>query len=261
MVVGFAALLSCAALVAPGCGAYRTPGARADFQAMGITAAEVDAQTDVSIARRLERKPLAGFPAQIAIARVQGPGYRSETVQGYGEGNFTVVTTRDVEPQDAFQRLAALPMIGGVATLNRLVLPPRLQSEEDLRKAAATVQADMLLLYTFDTAFQTDTKVRPLGLITLGLFPDRVSRVTCTASAALLDTRNGYVYGLAEGTAQKQQLSNAWNDEDALDQARRQAEREAFEKLFGGFETAWHEVVARYGPPDSGSRPAAAAAR
>jgi hypothetical protein len=242
-------LLAISPLVAPGCASYRTPGSRADFSAMGITPEEVNAQTDISIAKRLERKPLAGFPTHIAVVRVQGVGYCSETVRGHGEGRYTVVTTRDVEPENAFQRVANLPMVEGVATLNRLVLPPRLDTEEDLRKAAASVQADMLLLYTFDTAFETSTKVKPLGLVTLGLFPDRVTRVTSTASAALLDTRNGYVYGLAEGTSEKKQLSNAWNDEDALDESRRHAEREAFEKLVDAFSTTWRSVVARYGPP------------
>lgn len=238
-----------------GCTSYRTPAAAADFHALGITAEQVDEQTDIGIARRLERKPLAGFPANVAIVRVQGIGHHHEH-RGYSHANggrYAIITTRDVETDEAYGRLQQLPMVQGIATLNRLVLPDRLETEEDLRKAAATVQADMLLLYTFETQFETEKKVQPLGLITLGLFPDRVARVTSTASAALVDTRNGYVYALAEGSAERQRLSNAWNDRDALDQSRREAERDAFHKLITSFESAWSDVVDRYAHPESGA--------
>jgi hypothetical protein len=242
-----AAALLCGVMT--GCASYRVPGMAADFHALGITPQEVEARTDSSIAARLDRQPLAGFPAQIAVVRVQGAGYRSHTTRGYGEGRFTVVTNRDVESDDAVDRMGALPMVAGVAPINRLVLPERLDSEESLRSAAANVQADMLLLYTFDTQFETDKKIAPLGLISLGLLPDRVARVTSTASAALVDTRNGYVYGVAEATGRDDQLTNAWNDREAVDSSRRKAESEAFDGLVGEFETLWNGVVQRYGPP------------
>ncbi|MCI0363549.1 MAG: hypothetical protein L0Y44_06900 [Phycisphaerales bacterium] len=244
-----------------GCASYKTPGSAASFRAMGITVEDAEAQTDASIARKLARKPLAGFPSNLAVVRVQGPEYCSRTARGYGFGRYSIVSTRDVEPESAFTRIEPMPMVEGVATLNRLVMPQQLDSEEDLRKAAATVQADMLLLYTFDTQFETSTKVKPLGLVTLGLFPDRVARVTSTASAALLDTRNGYVYGLAEGTGEQEQLSNAWNSEEALDEARLRAEKLAFEKLVNAFEATWGRVVARYAQPTAGQSADRAAAR
>lgn len=234
-----------------GCGmksAYSVPGAAADFRALGITPDEVEAQTDVSIARRLDRKPTARFPTSIAVVRVQGANYRSYTARGYGDGQFTIVTTRDVEPANAFDRLEELPMVAGVHSLNQLVMPRQVRSEEDLRGAAANVQADMLLIYTFDTQFETNKKIQPLGLVTLGLFPDRDVRVTCTASAALMDTRNGFVYDLAEATAQEKKLSNAWNNEDAIDTSRRKTEAAAFVSLVGEIEKKWQRVAGRYGP-------------
>lgn len=242
------AALIFAAMHGSGCASYSAKSmGRADFRAMGITQEEADAQTDVSIAKRLERKPLAGFPTAIAVVRVQDRDYCSPTARGYGHGNFSVVTTRDVEPNDAFTKLASLPMVDGVAPLNKLVLPPNLQTEEHLRQGAANVQADMLLIYTFDTVFTSDKKVAPLGVVTLGLFPDRTARVTSTASAALIDTRNGYVYGLAEATGKESQLTNAWNNKQAVDDARRKAEREAFDKLASEFPVMWRGVVDRYG--------------
>ena len=235
-----------------GCGmsrSYQVPGPAADFRALGITEDEAEAQTDVSIAARLDRRPTARFPTTIAVARVQGAHYSSHTARGYGEGRFTIVTTRDVEPENAFTRLEAMPMVAGVHTLNQLVLPQRFKGEEDLRGAAANVQADMLLIYTFDTQFETNKKIQPLGLITLGLFPDRDVRVTSTASAALIDTRNGYIYDLAEATAHEKTLSNAWNNEDAIDTSRRKTEEKAFVTLVGEIEKKWQRVSSRYGPP------------
>ena len=252
--LGRVCALMLAAFALSGCSStmkYYVPGEPADFRALGITQTEAEAQTDASIARRLDRKPLARFPTSIAVVRVQGSGYRSYTSVGRGDVRFTVVTTRDVESQEAFDQIASLPMIAEVAALNSLVTPDRLNTEQDLRGAAANLQADMLLIYTFDTQFETKTKVKPLGLLTLGLFPDRQASVNSTASAALLDTRNGYVYGLAEASGRESQITNAWNSEDAIDVSRRKAEQQAFDGLVGEVTSMWTRVVSRYGPADA----------
>lgn len=250
-----ATLLLCAALTAvqTGCTSYRTPGRAADFRALGISQAQADQATDAQIAARLNRKPTAGFPTAIAALRVQGENYSSYTATGYGSGNYTVVTVRDVETDDQFARLAKMPMVRGIAPVNRFALPHSINTELDLRTAAANVQADMLLLYTFDTTFGSESHVPPLGVITLGLFPEREARVTSTASAAFIDTRTGYVYGLAEATASTGQLTNAWTDQVAIDQSRRRAESDAFEKLVADIEKTWPQIVQTYGPTDHAS--------
>jgi hypothetical protein len=241
--------MAVAAAATTGCSVnYNTPGGAASFRALGITAEQADSLTDQSIAEQLDRKPLAGFPTAIAVVRLQESGYRSCTAEGWGAGRFSVVSTRDVEADTDFERLAGLPMIAGLAPLNRLVIPDKINSERDLRRAAAGVQADMLLIYTFDTKFNTETKLAPMGVVTLGLFPDREARVTSTASAVLVDTRNGYVYALAEGTDQETQLANAWTSRTAVDESRRRAERTAFKKMVANLEQTWQGVVSRYGP-------------
>jgi hypothetical protein len=232
-----------------GCASYRTPGGPADFRALGITEQAVRDNTDFSIAQRLDRKPLAGFPAAIAVVRVQGRGYRSYTAEGYGSGSYTVVPVRDVETDEQFGRIERLVMVRGIAPLNRLVLPDRFETDRELREGAATAQADMLLVYTFDTTLHVHNKVPPLEIITLGLFPDEHAKITSTASAILMDTRNGYVYAMMEATATRDKLGNAWTKRSAMDQGRRQAESEAFDRLVGEFETTWPRVVAEYGPP------------
>jgi hypothetical protein len=234
-----------------GCAAatYQVPGRAADFNALGITPETIEIQTDAPIAQRLDRKPLATFPAAVAVARVQGRGYQSYTATGHGQGDFTIVTTRDVEDRVHFERIASMPMIRALLPINRLVAPTHIRKELDLREAAAAVNADMLLIYTFDTRFHIDTTVPALGTLTLGAFPNRRANVTTTASAALLDTRNGYVYGLAESTARRDRTANAWFSEQSVDRTRREAEAEAFAKLLDEVQLMWSQVVAGLAPP------------
>lgn len=226
------------AFLAPlaGCAAYTTPARGVSMESL--------ARADADIRERMLREPAAPFPARIALVRVQESGYHSFRSNGYGQGNFSVVTTRDVEEQKDFDRLARLPMIAGIAPINRLIVPAQLESDKQLRVAAASVKADLLLAYTFDTTFRINGKdVGPLGLVTLGFLPIDEAIVTSTASAALFDVRTGYVYGLAESTAREKQTTNAWHSEEAADEARVIAERKAFDSLLTDFEGVWKRVV------------------
>jgi len=249
-----AALLVCIlAIILPlsgGCASYTTPGAPADFRALGITPDEQLVNTDVQIRELMQRKPLASFPASIAVIHVQGPNYHSYSYSGYGSGKATVVTLREAEADTEIQRLNALPMVRGIAPINRIVAPQRINSDIDLRKTAAMVNADMALIYTFDTRFGDQTIVPFLGTITLGLFPAKEARVTTTASSALIDTRSGYIYGLAEATVQEDQLANFWTSKDAIDQSRRRAERKAFAGMIKQVELSWGQLVAQYATPE-----------
>lgn len=242
-VITVLAMIACAG---GGCASYETPGGPARFHALGITPERVAASTDTSIADRMAIEPLAGFPASIAVIRVQDRGYRSYTSRGQNVGRISIVSGRDVEEDEQFERLTNLPMVRGIAPVNRLILPETVESDVDLRQAAAALHADMLLIYTFDTQFGVDKHMPPLSLITLGLFPSDEARVRSTAMAALLDTRNGYVYGVAEGTASTWQAANAWTRQTAIDQSRRRAERDAFRKLVDEVERMWGGVVADY---------------
>ena len=234
-----------------GCATYVTPGKPADFRALGVTPQEADAMTTSGVKDALARRPAAAFPAAVAVARLQGPGYTSYTSGGYGTGSYTLLTLRDVEKDTDFERLARLPMLAGVAPLNRLVVPAEIRKEEDLRNAAAQVQADILLVYTLDTQFWTETTVPYLGKITLGLFPNEEAKVTTTVSSAFMDVRTGYIYGLSEATETRSRLANAWTSRDAMDQARREVEAAAFAKAVGEWEKTWTGIASRYGPAPS----------
>lgn len=242
----FAVLLWAGCLV--GCSSYTTPGGPADFRALGITASEADAATDPSIARQMATRPLAAFPANIATVRLQDAAYGRYWSEATLRGNYTIVTNREAESQEAFDKLAALPHVRAWVPLNRLVLPQSVRTSEDLRVSAAAVHCDMLLIYTLDTKFGSETTVPYLGAFTLGLFPNKQARVTSTASAALVDTRSGYIYGLAEATHKTDQMANAWTTEEAVEQSRRRAEGKALEKLAGEIEVMWTGVAREYGP-------------
>lgn len=234
------------AVMAGGCASYTTPGRRADLSSVGLTEQVRKGLSDPTIQQTLDRKPLPAFPTSIAIARLQAAGYHSCSASGWGEGRYSIVTSRDVEKDEQFARLAKLPKVQGIAPMNRLLLPQHLENDLPLRQAAAKLHADMLLIYSFDTTFYDNQFAQPLNVITLGLSPTKTINVTTTASAILMDTRNGYLYGLAEGTASRNKLTNAWMSSDAMDDARQKNEQEAFEKLIVEFEKTWTGVVNQY---------------
>lgn len=229
-----------------GCASYTTPGRGAPLSAFGLSADQREGLTDATVVQAMGKQPLARFPASVAVARVQASGYSSRTAQGYGAGAYSVITSRDIEKSEQIQRLAALPMVQGIAPLNRLVLPWTLQSDLELRQAAAQLHADLLLIYTIDTQFNVEDKLAPLTVVTLGLSPNQQARIRTTASAMLMDTRNGYIYGVAEASEKDSRLTSGWTSTDAVDESRRIAEGKAFDKLVDEIAVMWTGVVQQY---------------
>jgi hypothetical protein len=219
---------------------YAVPGRAADLKSLGMARAS---QTDATITQALEKKPLAKFPCGIAAVRIQAAGYHSDSSETYGTGNYCVVTTRDIESDADFKKIQDLPMVTGVAPLNRLLLPQQLNSDLELRQAAAALHADMLLIYTLDTSFQVEDHLAPVSVITLGLSPNMTAQVVTTASAVLLDTRNGYLYGYCEATEHGSQLTNGWMTQAAVNDARKRTESRAFAKLVDGLQGTWKGVL------------------
>jgi hypothetical protein len=236
-----------------GCASYATPGRGANmaqFQAKSplsrtVSVRDLDpaTRTDPQVAGLLERKPLAHFPTAIAVARVQAPGYRSPTLEGWGTGKYSVVLERDIEKPEHLARLQQLPMVLGIAPINRLLLDYNLNSDEQLRRAAAQLHADILLIYTIDTVFSDEDKAIPITLVSLGLSPNRQVRVVTTASAVFMDTRNGYIYGVAEASHNENSMTNAWQTSQKVDATRRDTESAAFEKLVVNLEDTWKKIL------------------
>jgi hypothetical protein len=220
-----------------GCATYTTPGG-------GIS---IPAITEGDIGLALAREPAAQFPAHLIVARVQAPGYLSYSNRGYGDGGYSVITTRDIETDEDFARIGAMPGIASVGPLSRVLLPTQLNTTRDLRTAAAQLRADVVLVYTLDTSFRTETlQIGPLQTVSLGFFPNKEAHVTATCAAAFIDVRTGYVYGVAEATSTEEQRSNFWNTQAAIEDARVAAEREALSAALTEVEKAWATIVAQH---------------
>lgn len=217
-------------------------GCAAGYVAPG-RAANMTVFLDPDIQEAYKRKPMSPMPASIAVVRVQESGYQSHTAQAYGRGSYSVITVRDVEGEDAAERIAQLPDVAGVAAVNRLVLGQSLKTDQELRVAAASLGADMLLIYTFDTTYRVADNMRPLTVISFGLMPTKVAHVSTTASALLMDVRTGHIYASAESTSRQNPPANAWTSEDAVDNSRQSTERKAFDKLVTDFERIWPRIA------------------
>ena len=237
-----------------GCaGTYIPPSGRADLSAIAnIPPSDKTNNSSITGSTMQESfaaKPAAGFPAGIAAVHVQAPHYRSYLTDAeggvYGEGRYSVITTKETEDDADMERLSHLPDVGGLISVSTLLLPRRLESDRDLREAAAKLKADMVLIYTFDTSFHNNDLSIPLNVVTLGLTPTRQVFVNVTASALLIDTRTGFIYAAIEANEKRKVLSNAWLSQDTADRARRNAEKAAFKGLVGQFETNWPKVVER----------------
>jgi len=220
-----------------GCASYTTPGG--GVQLSGLADADINAL--------MSKQPAASFPANISVARVQAPGYRSRTLDSFGTGRYSVVTTREVEKDADFEKIKAMPQVAGVAPLNRILLPEKLDSIKALREASARLKTDILLIYTFDTSFHLGAqKYAPLNAISLGLLKNKEVTVTTTVSAALFDVRTEFLYGLAEATAKSSKNSSVWSTDAVVDDMRVNTETDAFEKLIPEIEKTWSGIVAKY---------------
>jgi hypothetical protein len=226
-----------------GCSPTITPGGPADFATLGISPNDYALRDDAKVDAVRRRQPEVTFPATLAVIRVQGRGYGTSSAQGLGEGRFTIVTTRDVEGEESFSRLRHLPQVKAVAPANRLVVPRYVHTESDLRAIAAAMQADVLLVYTFDTRTTSSVSVVGAGFWTAGLVPNEVQQCDSTASAALIDVKSGYVLGVCEAQGSDRRTNNAWHTRLAMDNARKAAEANAFDNLVPRVEATWAQVL------------------
>lgn len=225
-----------------GCASYTTPG----------EAVQLGDLAEADINELMAQKPSAAFPANIAVARVQASGYQSRNVSSYGVGRYSVVTTREVETEEDFDRLSKLPHVSGIAPLSRLLLPTHLDSVRSLRDASARLKADILIIYSFDTSFHAgEQKLAPLNVISLGFLKNKEIAVTTTVSAAFFDVRTEYLFGLCESTAKESKHASVWGSSAAVDDLRVSTEKAAFQKLLPEIEKTWNAIIKEYAGKDT----------
>ena len=227
-----------------GCATYVTPSGGMSMAGISGSQEELATMTDQDLRAFYEREPVSPFPTNIAIVRVQDSGYVSHSYHGYGTGRYSIITTRSIEGEDAYETLTRLPMVEGVAPIGRILLPPNASTIKDLRMPAAKLRADMLLIYSVDTAFSVDGKsFGPMSVISLGFLRNKKAHVTATVAGVLVDVRTGFVYGTTEASAYEEQSASIWSTQLAIDTSRLKAEKRAFESFVGEFEGLWKGVV------------------
>jgi hypothetical protein len=229
-------LLAIAALSVCSCGTYLTPGGPADMAAF----------TDSGVKKAFSARPAIQFPANIAVVRIQGSRYRSESENGYGSGQYSILTKSVIETEDEAEMIAKLKGIEGVVRLNRLLLPNDVSSNTEVREAAAKLRADAILVYTVATEFSDREVLAPLTAVTLGLAPNTTYRVRATASAILMDTKTGFVYGALEEDEATSGIAMTWGSSSAIEGARTKVEQAAYRKLVNKFPEFWAQIYARY---------------
>lgn len=224
-------------LLLSSCASYTTPGGGVQLSSL----------SDKDINEIMAQKPAAQFPVNLAIARIQAPGYKNYHLASFGTGRYSVVTTREVESEDDFNKIAALPGIRAIVPLNKILLPTRLDSIKALRQAAARLKTDILLIYSFDTSFHAgEQSFAPLNTILLGFLKNKKVTVTTTVSAAFFDVRTEYLFGIAEATAIESKSASVWSTDSAVDDLRRSTEQVAFKKLIPEIKKTWTGIVNQY---------------
>lgn len=209
----------------------------ADLRGAGLTDAERQRVLGYADASATEARPAVRFPTAIALAEV--------TSDGGGVG-FQMRSRADFPTRRQLDRLRELRGVSDAFVIDPRAAPRSGTHAATLRRLADRAGADVLMLYTFDGESQIAGRSDLLALFSLGLAPSAVAEARTTARAVLLDTRTGYVYGLAEASLQEGELANMQGEFDAVDDALEKAERRAFAKLMDRFPPAWHEMVLRY---------------
>lgn len=225
-----ASLASSAALLLCSCETYVTPANEGNLTPVNLNTKAA-----------YTGKPAITFPASIALVRVQG-----NSANGGGANGYNVVTTHELETEQDFNTISKMPGIAGVVSMNNLLLPKSGASNVDLREAAAKLHANAILVYTVNSDTHGNDMAPPLTLFTLGLAPNQTHKATSSASAILMDTKTGYIYGALEEKAERASMSSSWGSEDVRDATRRGAERAAFGKLVADFGPFWNDVHSRY---------------
>lgn len=228
-------LLVLVAIFCAGCASYRTPGA-------ATAPAQLDRADAAEIAAR---QPSPQFPLKIGVVRVQAAHYQSNSAAGLGAGRFSVLDPQELLRDAQLRAISQWPSVAGAAAVDPGLLPARLDAMDDLRLAAAKMQADVLLVYTVDTRFLSKTQpYAPGSKLSLGKAPDAPSIAT-EAAAVFVDVRTGFVYGAMQA-AKSAPVGAAWNAAKTLDAKRLDVEAQTFSALLEEADKIWGGLVSRY---------------
>jgi hypothetical protein len=212
-------------------------------------------QTDPSVRERLDLVPAADFPATVATAHVQA-SWRSHSRRHARSSSYTgmtLISDPELESAASLNELRGLPGLQSIRPIRSLLVEGDIEGLNDLRRAAATLQADMVMVYTFDTKTRENTTVPVVGVASLGILPNIEQNATSRVTGGLIDVRTGYLYGILEAEGEATQLANGWTSDEARGDAALRAERRALRSFVDAAAELWGDVVAEHAPANARS--------
>ena len=150
-------------------------------------------------------EPDLQFPARIGLARIER-GRLISVPQDESE-SWTKLYNRLGPSFGEFVPVS--PLIASMVSAPRKA-HERAQIVNDIRRGSARQHLDYVLIYEVsDTSDQSRNALQLADLSILGLFvlPSRNMKVDSTATAMLIDVRNGYPYGTATAFAERKAIT------------------------------------------------------
>lgn len=191
--------------------------------------AAVNNSTDLDVREIATIEPNLKFPARIGLARIERGNLITLPMDealhwqdmgaalGEGYGDFVPVS----------------PLITAMVNPGRHHTQP-VKVVDEIRRGAARQHLDYVLIYELmDVADDKRNALQLADLSVLGLFvlPSRDVKVEATATAMMIDVRNGYPYGTASAFADEKGISTVINKHDKKQNLKDKAREQAVDKL------------------------------
>lgn len=192
------------------------------------TASTQSTEIDASIRQIAAIEPDLRFPARIGLARIERGllvGVPADEAQSWAAAAETLGTGfGDLIPVS--------PLVANMVSSQRG--KAGVEAVDHIRKGAARQHLDYVITYEVtDTAASDGNALRLADLTVLGLFvlPSRDLKAEATASAILLDVRNGYPYLTGTTFADKKGISTVVGKGDRKDKLRSAARQVAVAQI------------------------------
>lgn len=197
---------------------------------------------DADVRRIAAIEPNLSFPARIGIARIERGQLTSVPVdEAYV---WQDMTTERGASYGEFVPVS--PMITDMVRAPRGEDGRRTASVvDDIRRGSARQHLDHVLIYEVNAVSKKQSNsLRLADLTILGLYvlPSRDVKIEASASAILIDVRNGYPYGTASAFAQKSKAVTSAGSRKAKAKLSEAARLRAVENLSNDVETFMQEL-------------------
>jgi len=215
-----------------------------DYQASFAQPDGVYGDVDADVMRIAQIEPQLQFPARIGLARIQWGNLQTipadeaaiwqELAEEIGPemGQFVPVSPLIAE-------MVAMPSDPGRSSTANLIA--------DIRRGAARQHLDYVMIYEVGTSKReraNDIAVADLTIIGMFVLPTRGVEVEASASAILLDVRNGYPYATLTGHAEEDDHARVVDTSSRLNELAETAEAHAVADLAQAADEAFEHLVA-----------------